>query len=61
MVRGGRGVVQSSRGRGAAAAAPTADEKQPFNPYQIPDAGRIKGGTRSKTAPRSGNRNMTFG
>lgn len=58
--RGGRNAAQSSRGAPAASAA-AAEEKQMFNPYQIPDAGRIKGGKRSAVAPRSGNKNMTFG
>jgi hypothetical protein len=32
-----------------------------FNPYALPDVAAIKGGKRSGVAPRSGNRNMTFG
>ncbi len=50
---GGRGADMSAAGRAVAAGA--------FNPYAAPDVGAIKGGKRSGTAPRSGNRNMTFG
>lgn len=56
-----RGARNAAQGRAPAASSAAADEKQMFNPYQIPDAGMIKGGKRSAVAPRSGNKNMTFG
>ena len=60
----GRGLRNAQESRAAAAVAAAnaaAGEKPVYNPYAIPDAGRIKGGKRSTVAPRSGNRNMTFG
>ena len=67
--RGGRG-----RGRGAAsveafhAVPPPASGGAPGGagapargPYGMAEAGLLKGGKRSATAPRSGNKQMTFG
>ena len=62
--RGRGGQARGAGGRGAgvsAGRAPASSGPPGFNPYASPDLGAIKGGKRSGTAPRSGNRNMTFG
>lgn len=76
MGRGGRGGGRGGRSRGRGAAASEAFHAVPppasvdatgqpggpiRGPYGMAEAGLLKGGKRSAVAPRSGNKQMTFG
>jgi hypothetical protein len=54
--RGGRGGRDGGRGARGGGRRPVAG----FNPYDIPDEHLIKGGKRSGTQVRSGNKSFTF-